>query len=294
MQSVSYWLHVINRGKDMYLLLDIKKIYSNRLVKMMLLFLIVLAVLDPISTYTICSSQSGFAEVVGTNAFQFWLLMNSSGRGHAIYFALFFVFPIISTGFIFFYERRGILFEAIISKVSRKKYFTSKLAAVFIVTFVNFFVVLLMNLLVTYMLFDTNTVTEQYFYSVPQSGTFAETFYKISPFAMGVMYSFLNAILLGILAMWSLSIHMIGKFKKIYTAFGIPLLISYITEYIVNLLGNYYEINGYNPLTFIQPRAASGLVFCITGRHVITSLVIMLIMAIVLFIFGIKRNEDVL
>ena len=97
-------------------------------------------------------------------------------------------------------------------------------------------VIFLLNLLITYLLFEENSFTEQYYYCVPKKGSFAEMFFKISPFVMAILYSILNSIIQGILAIWALSIQMIGRFKKIYTAFAVPFAILYIAEFVLGIL----------------------------------------------------------
>lgn len=278
----------------MQLVLEIKKIYSNKIFKWIYGGMATVFVCDPITTFILCQKQSGFAETIGRNSFQYWLLMNSSGWGHAIYFMLFLIFPIISTGFVYFYERKGTVFISAISKASRKKYFLDKALASFIATFLNFIFLFLLNLLITYLLFEENVFTEQYYYCVPQKGSFAVVFYNMSPFIMGIVYSIMNALIQGILAIWALVIQMIGKFKKIYTAFAVPCVVLYIMEYIIGLISETLCISKYNPLIFIQPQAASSLNEIIKGYHILISITVMLIITAIFFVIGMKRNEDIL
>lgn len=278
----------------MYILTEIRKMYKNYFIRVMICILLVVAVLDPICTYIECVSSNIFSNDIGTNAFQFWILMNSSGWGHAVFFMFFFVLPIVSTGFVFFYEQKGSLLEITINKVGRKKYFRAKLIVLFIITFINILSVLLINLAITYVIFDTESMTEQYFYCVPQQGTFAETLYGIEPFVMGIFYCILYALIQAILSLWALGIQMIGKFKKIYVAFAVPFVILYVLDYLFGILSARYEVDAYNPLIFVQPKAANALVEIITWKHIFITMGIMILCSMLLLFYGAKRNEDIL
>lgn len=278
----------------MCLKLEAKKIISNTLFKIMICSLVLVAILDPVSSYYISKVQNDYTQAIGTNAFQMWLLMNFTGWGHAFYFSLFFVFPIVSTGFVFFYERSSSIYGITLSKVPRKKYFLNKIVSVFVVSFLCFLIILVMNLIITYKIFDTKEITGQYYYSVPQIGSFAKIFYDKNPFIMGVMYCVLNALFQGMMSMLTFAIHMIGKFKKIYTAFLIPFIVLYAMEFLFTLLTEYFNKYVYNPILIVQPKAANVLYEPITGINVFVTILVLLIMIILLYFIGMKRNEDVI
>ena len=71
-----------------YFISDIKKIYKNRMVQLTLLVMVVVAVADPLFVRFVYGKQPEFFEQIGSNPFQFWLLMNSSGWGHTVYLSL--------------------------------------------------------------------------------------------------------------------------------------------------------------------------------------------------------------
>ena len=173
-----------------YFISDIKKLYKSRMVQLVLLLLGIVAVADPLFVRFVYGKQPGFFEQVGANPFQFWLLMNSSGWGHTMYRTLLFVFPVLSTGLIFFYERQSSLYELLVSRKSRIQYLSSKAIAVFVTAFLNFALILGLNLVVTNLCFSAAApLTEQYNYLIPKTGSFAEVFYQISPLAMEMILS---------------------------------------------------------------------------------------------------------
>lgn len=276
-----------------YFMSDVKKLYKSRIVQGMLLLMAVVAIADPLFVRFVYGRQPGFFEQIGANPFQFWLLMNSSGWGNTVYHTLLFVFPVLSTGLIFFRERQSSMYELLVSRNSRKKYFASKATSVFCTTFFNFLLILFLNLAVTHLCFSLDApLTEQYGYSIPKTGTFADFFYQISPVAMEVLYVFLNALTIALLAILVLGIHMIFRFQNYYIAFLVPFLVLYAGNYAEGvLLANSLQ---YSVSIIMQPRAASSLPVCITGTNVLLVYSVLLAIDLVVLFIGFKRNRDAL
>ncbi len=276
-----------------YFISDIKKLYKSRMVQLTLLLLGIVAVADPLFVRFVYGKQPGFFEQVGTNPFQFWLLMNSSGWGHTVYRTLLFVFPVLSTGLIFFYERQSSVYELLISRKSHIQYLISKIVSVFVTTFLNFFLILGLNLVVTNLCFSTPApLTEQYNYLIPKAGSFADVFYRLSPLTMELAYVVLNALALALLAVFVLGIQMIFRFPNHYIAFLTPFVILYALNYAEGLLlANQMQ---YNLSVVIQPRAASSLPVCITTADLLLVFGLLFAVIIVTLLVGFKRNRDVL
>ncbi len=91
---------------------DMRKLYSNRAIQLMLLFVLFVMIASPLWIRFVDGTQhNDFFETIGQNPFQFWLLMQSSNWGNAVYHVLFFLFPVISTGLIFYQEKSSSVFE---------------------------------------------------------------------------------------------------------------------------------------------------------------------------------------
>ena len=220
-----------------YFISDIKKLYKSRMVQLTLLLIGIVAVTDPLFVRFVYGKQPGFFEQVGTNPFQFWLLMNSSGWGHTVYRTLLFVFPVLSTGLLFFYERQSSVCELLMSRKSHIQYLVSKIVSVFVTTFLNFSLILGLNLVVTNFCFSTTApLTEQYYYLIPKAGSFAEVFYQISPLVMEIAYVVLNVLALALLSVLVLGIQMIFQFPNHYVAFLTPFVILYALNYAEGVL----------------------------------------------------------
>lgn len=276
-----------------YFMSDVKKIYRSRMVQVALLLLGLIAVADPLFVRFEYAEQPGFVEQIGINPFQFWLLMNSSGWGHTVYRTLLFVFPVLSTGLLFFYERESSVYELMIVRKSRIQYLISKVCSVFVITFLNFLLIFILNLTITNICFSADaSLTEQYQYLIPKEGTFAKTLYLMNPLMVEIVYSALNALAIAMLSVFVLGIHMICKFKNRYIAIFAPPIILYAANYAEGLLLK-NQMNR-NLFIIIQPRAASALSACITTVDVITVYALLLFVIVVILLIGFKRNRDVL
>lgn len=274
-----------------YFVADIKKIYSNKLIQVTLFILLIISIADPMSIYFINGSNPNFFTNIGKQPYQFWLLMNSSGWGYAVFMRLMLVFPVISTGLIYFHERNSSLTEFLMIRGNKKAYYFSKISSVFVSTFINFLIILLFNLIITFWLFDSNSPKTDVFYSMtPKDGTFAMFFFQISPFLMGVVYTMLNALTIATMAVFALSVQMVYRFRNLYLAFIVPFGILFSSNYVSELF-----LNLEHKLSIInQPRAASAVVNLITFQDVILVYIVTILIVLVLCMFGIWRNKEII
>lgn len=84
-----------------YFWIDVKKLYRSRLVLLALIILLVIAVIDPITM------QSHFA--YQSNPFMWWLFMNRT-TGSTIFNTLYWLFPVLLTGLVFFDESKTAIY----------------------------------------------------------------------------------------------------------------------------------------------------------------------------------------
>lgn len=267
-----------------YFLTDIKKIYSNNFIRIMILFLFILAVVDPVLAY---NEPINILE----NPYEFWLLLNSGGIGFKIYRRLIYIFPIISTGLIYFEERNTSLCGILLTKVSRRKYFYSKVFAVFLTTFINFLIPLLLNILITYMLFDGNALTTDSFKSfIPQHGMFCEYLFLKNPIYSCILYCVLNAFSEALLAVLVLLIHMVYKFNNRFIAFFVSFIaLCLSTDIVSKVFGPKYDF----PF-IIQPMVAASCNINITTFNVITTYIMFIFILGIIGLIAIRRNKDIL
>lgn len=275
-----------------YIRLDIKRFYNNRLIQVMLLLLLVVMIASPISVYYTNMKWDKFAEVIGIHPFQYWLLMDSVGWGHSIYHAFFWVFPVISTGLIYFSEKDSSVYELLVIRGDKKTYYFSKALVQFITTFMNFVILLSINVTVTYMLYSTDApLTEQYRYFVPKEGMFCTPFYNIDPIYMIFLYVLLNALTIALLSVLILGIQEIFVFKNRYMAVLIPFLGIFVSYYITSLLLN--EHTNYDLGIILQPRATSAMTTIISGKDVGLVFGVLTLLDVAILLVGYIRNREV-
>ena len=176
--------------------IDIKRLYNSITVRIVLGVLFFLAIVDPLYSRFL-TLDSMFASYYGINAYQYWLFNFPGGIGFKVYHALFLLLPVLSTGFILFYDQKTSFKIYNIVKQGRAIYLTSKVISVFLVTMVNSIVSFSINILITFSIFPQNSImTDVYRMFIPIEHSAANFFYEISPVLSAVFFAFLNSLAL--------------------------------------------------------------------------------------------------
>lgn len=185
-----------------YFWIDVKKLYRSRLVLLALIILLVIAVIDPITM------QSHFA--YQSNPFMWWLFMNRT-TGSTIFNTLYWLFPVLLTGLVFFDESKTAIYGIIITKKKRCVYLCSKALSVFFVSFVSTLFLFLLNLFLVYVTCPSSMELSETM--IPHTGTFSALLFQKSPLYEAVTYVILHAFALSLLTVLYLAIQMIVKAK---------------------------------------------------------------------------------
>lgn len=274
-----------------YFYSDVKRLYKSNVVQLSLLLMAILAVADPLYVRLAHANSSDFANSIGVNQFQFWLLMNSSGWGHSFYRTLLFLFPVLSTGMLFFFEQSSSVLPMKIARKSRWQYLWSKVGSVFFTTFFNFFCLFVLNLIVTGCCFSLDApMTEQYHFCVPKAGSFAYGLYQLGPVATEVAYGALNALAIALMSVMVVGVQMACKFHNFYLAFLVPFVLIRAWSY----TENFFLPTQYRFATVIQPRAASALSANISFSNLLVSFGILTAAAALAVLAGIYRSKETL
>lgn len=273
-----------------YILLDMKKMFKSRMVRVLLLVVAVVVIVNPISIKIM--NQSYFAQVE-ENGYQYWLLMNRAGWGMTFFWSFLDLFPVMFTGMVFYEERRGSFYEMSVIRGDRRRYLWSKAVSVFLVAFGSIFGLLLVNLLVTNLLYSpTAPITDEYAMVMPSEQMFVYNLFQISPVLTEVAYSFLNALLIALLAVMVVGFHMIvhipNKMYMILLTYGGVRGVNFLTGHVMR------SYNEWNPYMIIQPAVSYAMSCRITWGHVAVSYGIMMAFAIVLVAIGVERNREAL
>lgn len=262
-----------------YFINDIKKLYRNKIVLFALAVLLFCALYDPI----FMTHRYEYAQ----NPFMWWMFMNM-GTGSTVYNTLYWVFPVLLTGLVFFDERNSTIYGVLITKGNRVSYFVSKVMSVFLVSFVSLTCIFLLNLVLVYAFCPANVPIEDYL--VPKEGSFALPLFQKGSFQMAVIYNLLHSLAMAALAVLSLCMHMVFKFKNKYIAILVPPLVMYVINFAAQTTG----FMKYCLTILLQPVAASASTE-ILSMESLTLVFSGLLVAIILgFCLGVGRNRDVL
>jgi hypothetical protein len=248
-------------------------------------------VLDPISIYFNEWRYEGFFNEVGRNPFQFWLLMNSVGWGHTVYQTIFLAFSVVSTGLVYYDEKNSAVYDMLITRKNKGRYYLSKASSTFLVTFANFIVLLSINVLVTYLIFPIDAPhTEYYDYLIPKEGMFSYVVYQQNPLSMVLLYVVMNAFVIALNALIVLGIHEIVPLKNRYLALLVPFIVLFLIKYLVGILQA--GCPNMNLNVIIQPQAASALVTMIKSKDVWQAFEILILFTLLLQGIGYIKNRE--
>jgi len=249
-----------------YLKIDIVRLTTSKLVFMIIVLLFAISIIDPITVLMHFSNSVDSAERIGQNPFQFWMLMNTVSWGNNVYNLLFWILASILTGLIYFEDKNTSMYMYQIVRYSRKKYLVSKFLSTWMFSFVIMLLVLEVNIIVTFILFqDSTSMTDYYYRIIPNKGSFVYEPFQSDPMYMIQIYTILNAIAISIFVVLSLCIQMLFNISNRYVALLIPVIILYGVNFIFD---SFPILFAHNIRMIIQPRAVSVLSTIISWENV--------------------------
>lgn len=158
--------------------------------------------------------------------------------GSTIFNTLYWLFPVLLTGLVFFDESKTAIYGIIITKKKRCVYLCSKALSVFFVSFVSTLFLFLLNLFLVYVTCPSSMELSETM--IPHTGTFSALLFQKSPFYEAVTYVILHAFALSLLTVLYLAIQMIVKAKNKYMAFILPPIIMYVLDYLTQTAAQTY------------------------------------------------------
>lgn len=273
-----------------YFKLDIKRLISSKIVRLVLLVLLSIAIIDPLTVLFHFSKYVDLVERIGRNPFQFWMLMNSVSWGNNLYNIMFWIVAVLFTSLIYFEDKNTSMYMLQITRGNKNKYLISKLLSTWLFSFVVMLVVLEINIIITYIVFPENMILSEYYYRlVPNEGTFVYDAFTSNPMKMVQIYTVLNAFTISIFAVFSLCIQMLIKFSNRYIALLLPVIILYGINFIFDSLPILFT---YNIRMIVQPRATSALEFIITWENVLLTIGGWILVNCILIFIVFFRSRD--
>jgi hypothetical protein len=276
-----------------YFFVDLKKIVASKIMPAIVIILLAVMVFDPIWMYCQGIFHEGFFDDIGGNPYQYWLLTNFSGWGHAFYYTLLWIFPILLTGLIYLREKNSQCCKLLVIRGDKARYFIAKICSAFTVSFLTIVLLLIINIMITYLIFsDSGNYTEQYNFFVPNEGTFAYGIFRYSPFMLALVYTFMNAFAIGMLSAVSVELNMVFNYKNTYVAIIVPVLLYYAIGYISDTLAP--AMHKYSLSLILQPLATKALTTVIDTGSVLITFGVWLTVAVALYFVCLYRNKDVI
>ena len=268
-----------------YFISDIKKMYKSRLVQLQLVILMVLmlwSALDPLRT------AIKFPQYC-MPPFCSWFLI-AHDAANQTFLALYWVFPLLSTGMLFFYEERSSVKDLLVIRKGWRSYYLSKTAVTFVTTFVNFFVAFTVNFLLVYAVLSRfisleNEFLPNYF---PKEGMFSYPVFEHSRIAYIFFYSFLNSLAMALYALLVFAFHAIVKLKNQY----VVMVSSVLGLYVLHYLNALNTSNVMNLDVILQPLSASALTSIIETEDVISIFRLFILIVLTLIVVGYLRNRE--
>lgn len=262
-----------------YLAVDFKRLFTDKKVIFAALFLLIIAVYDPFGMVLHFRNYPDSKQTIGTNPFQWWMLLNSGGLGFRLYANLFWVIVVLFTGLIYHQDKNTSMYMYQITRGNQRAYLLSKFVSTGLMSFFIVLVTLEINVLMTYTLFpDTTIKTEQYYFNVPKEGSFSYDAYSVDPMMAVQLYTFINALAISIFVVFSVGISMLLNFKNRYIALIVPVIILYAITYLIH--ANHLTV--YDIRIILQPLAAAGIegidwgvVFSVFGGWILVDLLLM-------------------
>ena len=272
-----------------YFVLDCKRLYRSKMALVTWGILALLAIVGPLyHRWTLPPMVWS-----GMDHPYFWWLVMNNGLAANIFYAVILAWPVLCTGLVFAGERLSSV-EALSSiRKGKWRYLVSKECSVFLVTLLNMTLLLLLNVLITNLLYQTDipfTAFEQGRYYIPDEGSIGWLFYQLGPLAAEVGYSVMMALYMAMLAALTVSIQMALPLRNLYLAFLVPLVVLYGTDFALQALFPAQCV----PSVFLQPMASTALVSAPTPENVITGCLVLLAVCLAALALGLYRSRDTL
>lgn len=272
-----------------YFISDCKRLYRSKMALAAWGFLAVLTIIGPLYDRWISHPMTWS----GMDHPYFWWLVMNNGINASIFYAIILAWPVLFTGLVFARERLSSMEALSIVRGGRWRYLLSKECSAFLVTFLNMAVLLLLNVLITNQLYQSDipfTAYQQGKYYIPAEGSIGWLLYQSGPLAAEVGYSIMMAFYLALLAALTVSIHMIFPLRNLYLAFLIPLIVLHVADFALQMMLPGRIV----PTIFLQPKASTVLASAPTPEDIIIGFLVLVVVCLAAFVLGLYRSRDTL
>lgn len=273
----------------MYLRSELRKLYTNKLMVMLLGILLVAFTGCSFNRYRYYLKYPMTRPIGGTNPYECWMLADSTNWGFFLFHTLFWMFPIAFPGITYILEKQSSMSAFFIVRSDRKKYYRAKIIVAAIVPFVVFSVLLMANAAMTWLIYQPDALLELD-YMIPKKGSFAAGLFSIHPFCLVAFYIIYIAFIQSILSLLTLGIWAVFRFPNKYVAVLSPVVIYGIIERLLSsVVSDQFSVK-----ILIQPLVSAFYDPPIVFGNFLCAVIPWTVMAISFLIIGWFRNKDIM
>ena len=272
-----------------YFISDCKRLYRSKMALVTWAILAILTMIGPLYQRWTLHPMT-WSEM--DHPYFWWLVMNN-GLAANIFYTVILAWPVLCTGLVFARERLSSVEMLYTIRSGKWRYLLSKECSVFLVTFLNMTILLLLNVFITNLLYQTDipfTAFEQGQYYIPMEGSIGWSFYQIGPLTAEVGYSVMMAFYMALLAALTVGIHMVVPLRNLYLAFLVPLIALHAADFALQTLLPIQCV----PSVFLQPKASTALATAPTPGNVIAGFLVLLVICLGVLALGLYRSRDTL
>ena len=272
-----------------YFISDCKRLYRSKMALVTWAILAVLTMIGPLyQRWTLPPIDWS-----GMDHPYFWWFVMNNGIHANIFYTVLLAWPVLCTGMVFAKERLSSVEMLSQVRSDKWRYLLSKECSAFLVTFLNMAVLLLLNVLISNLLYQTDipfTAFEQGRYYIPAEGSIGWSFYRFGTLETEVGYSVMMALYMALLAALTVSIQMVIPLRNMYLAFLVPLIVLHAADFALQTLVPVQCV----PSVFLQPKASTALTTAPTPENVLTGFLVLLAICLGVLALGLYRSRDAL
>lgn len=270
-----------------YLKYDISQILKSRIRKIYYIVLISIVLIDTLFTYF--SNSSLLNIIPNVSSYSYFLLESSYGIISKIYCYIFPIIAIFPFALQYYIETKHNFHISLITRGNRWNYLLSKFIISFFIGFLTIFSILMLNYIITILIYPFLDVIIAENIMVPDNGAAFEKVFYQNIYVYNFIYILINAFIGGLFSAFAFALSLIIKYKNEFIVIAVPFIIYTAQSIIFSFINPRYDI-----LHIIQPKTRFALISPITNNHISLSISIWCGITILLFFIGYKKGRDLL
>lgn len=273
----------------MYFRSDLKKLSISRVVLVLFLVFLVVMVGSAFNRFLYYIQYPASEPAAGTNPYECWMIADSTNWGFQFLHTLFWVFPVLTTGFLYILEKGSSMRQFLVVRGSKRRYYLSKIVSTAMFSFLLFAVLLTVNAVATWLIYQPDAPYELD-YMKPMEGSFAASLFSIHPLCMVAFYIAYIALVQCVLSLFALGVWAVFPFPNKYVAIAAPVVVFYIVTYVLEVAVS----ERLSVKILAQPLVSAFYTPPVALAEFLLALSLWAGVAAVLLVIGWFRNKDIL